>query len=135
MRDTSSQAVAAFFRTAVLKKAATACDDVSRKAGLLHRLGRLYEQELDNEPLALNAYHVSLDLEPTKVEAFQDMERLLVKRQEWKLLEESYRAMLGRAQNLTPGFRLVLWRNLAELYDRGHKVRRGYATRPTENLA
>lgn len=106
---------------AVLKKAAGACEDVSRRAGILHRLGALYENELGNEPLALKAYHMALDLEPTRVDAFEDMERLLVKRQEWQLLEECYRAMLGRTQALTPTFRLVLWRNLAELYDRALK--------------
>jgi tetratricopeptide (TPR) repeat protein len=106
---------------AVLKKAAGACEDVTRRAGLLHRLGTLYENELGNEPLALKAYHMALDLEPTRVDAFEDMERLLVKRQEWELLEECYRAMLGRTQTLTPTFRLVLWRNLAQLYDRALK--------------
>ncbi|MBT6177716.1 MAG: tetratricopeptide repeat protein [Deltaproteobacteria bacterium] len=106
---------------AVLKKAAGSCEDITRRASLLHRLGGLYETKLGNEPLALKAYHMALDLEPTRVDAFKDMERLLVKRQEWQLLEECYRAMLGRAQALTPTFRLVLWRNLAELYDRALK--------------
>lgn len=102
---------------AVLQNAAQQCDDKERSAGLLHKLAALYERELDNEPLALKAYHVSLDLDPRRVSAFEDMERLLVKRKEWTLLEESYRAMIGRAKDEPVSFRLVLWRSLAELYE------------------
>ena len=48
--------------------------------------------------------------------SFEAIERILSTRHEWGLLEENYQAMFRRAKGLSLKVRLVLWRNLAELY-------------------
>ncbi len=81
-------------------------------------LGVTYETEVKHEPLAVQKYNAALDAAATNVKAFEAIERLLTARQEWALLEANYRAMIARAKELSPQIRLVLWRNLAELYRR-----------------
>ena len=72
--------------------------EIAQESGLIAPVGlQLYESELDNEPLALKKATTFLDLEPTRVAAFQDMEQLLVKQQVEAV--GGFRAMLGRAQS------------------------------------
>lgn len=100
----------------VLEQALTVDADKQKLSEISFLLGSVYEKEIKHEPMAVQKYNTALDLAPTNVKAFEAIERLLSARQEWGLLEENYRAMLARAKDLTPAIRLVLWRNLAELY-------------------
>ena len=99
-----------------LSRAVDAASAVQTISRLAYELGQLYDKQLGNEVLAIEAYNKALDAQPTNTRAFEDIEALLVKRQEWRLLEQNYRAMLTRSRELSPRFRLVLWRHLASLY-------------------
>ena len=93
-------------------------DNKDKLSELNLRLGALYETELKHEPLAVQRYNAALDAAPTNIKAFEAVERILASRQEWAILEANYRAMIGRSKDLSPAVRLVLWRNLGELYRR-----------------
>lgn len=101
-----------------LEAALPLTEDREKLADLNLRLGWLYESAIKHEPLAVQKYNAALDATPTAIKAFEAIERILMARKEWALLEANYRAMIGRAKELSPAVRLVLWRNLAELYRR-----------------
>jgi len=92
--------------------------DREKLSELCFRLGQVYETEIKHEPLAVQKYNEALDAQPTNIKAFEAIERILSARREWALLEANYRAMIARAKDLSAQVRLVLWRNLAELYRR-----------------
>ena len=102
----------------VLEQALTATTDHEVLSDLSFKLGRVYQTEIKHEPLAVQKYNAALDHSPKNVKAFEAVEKILSARQEWGLLEQNYRAMIARAKDLNPQIRLVLWRNLAELYRR-----------------
>ncbi|MBI5508893.1 MAG: tetratricopeptide repeat protein [Deltaproteobacteria bacterium] len=92
--------------------------DREKLSALCFRLGQIYETEIKHEPLAVQKYNEALDANPTNIKAFEVIERILTTRREWALLEQNYRSMIARAKDLSAQIRLVLWRNLAELYRR-----------------
>lgn len=100
----------------VLEQAVARDGDAERLSGLNFQLAQIYETAIKNEPLAVEKYNAALDLSPKNVQAFEAIERLLSTRQQWGLLEQNYRMMITRAKQLSQAVRLVLWRNLAELY-------------------
>lgn len=102
----------------VLEQAIQAAKDPQKISDLNFELATVLEKEIKHEPMAVQRYNAALDANPTNVKAFEAIERVLGTRKEWGLLEENYRAMIARAKDLTPQVRLVLWRNLAELYRR-----------------
>lgn len=102
----------------VLEQAVLTASDASKISELSLLMATVYEQQIKNEPMALQKYNAALDALPTNIKAFEAIERILYERQEWALLEANYRAMIARAKDLSPAIRLVLWRQLAELYRR-----------------
>ncbi|MBI3178603.1 MAG: tetratricopeptide repeat protein, partial [Deltaproteobacteria bacterium] len=102
----------------VLEQAASVAQDPQQVSDLSLKLAQIYEGELKQETLAVQKYNAALDAMPTNIKAFESIERILGARQEWALLEQNYRGMIARSKDLSPQVRLVLWRNLAELYRR-----------------
>lgn len=100
----------------VLEQAVGVVTEPEQLSELNFKLGGLYETAIKHEPMAVQKYNAALDASPMNFKSFEAIERLLAQRQEWALLEQNYRAMIGRAKDLSQGVRLVLWRNLAELY-------------------
>lgn len=80
------------------------------------RLGHLYETGMQDMTSALHHYNAALDAVPTKVAAFEAIERILSASKSWELLESNYHAMLERSKELPLAARLILWRSLASLY-------------------
>ncbi|MCA9524514.1 MAG: hypothetical protein KC609_26285 [Myxococcales bacterium] len=74
-------------------------------------IGQLYAARLGEWNKALEFYNLALDKYPENQAPFQEMVRMLVERQSWTVLEQSYRRMLARigddpahsAQRLTIG--------------------------------
>lgn len=102
----------------VLEQAVDVATEPAQVAELNFKLGSVLEHEIKHEPMAVQRYNAALDAMPTYVKAFEAVERILVARKEWGLLEQNYRAMIARSKDLSQQVRLVLWRNLAELYAR-----------------
>jgi tetratricopeptide (TPR) repeat protein len=102
----------------VLEQAVAAAPEPETHSELCFKLGRVYQTEIKHEPMAVQKYNEALDASPKNVKAFEAIEQVLSMRQEWGLLEQNYRAMVARAKDLGPQIRLVLWRNLGELYRR-----------------
>lgn len=101
-----------------LEQALTCTEDRAKLSELNFRLGVVYENEIKHEPMAVQKYNAALDAQGTNIKAFEAIERILSTRQEWAMLEANYRAMIARAKDLSAPVRLILWRNLAELYRR-----------------
>ncbi|MFC1609369.1 tetratricopeptide repeat protein, partial [Myxococcota bacterium] len=102
----------------VLEQAVSVAADPEVLSDLNFKLGQIYQNEIKHEPLAVQKYNDALDASPKNVKSFEAIEHILSSRQEWGLLEQNYRAMIARAKDLSPQIRLVLWRNLGELYRR-----------------
>ncbi|MEZ4272661.1 MAG: tetratricopeptide repeat protein [Myxococcota bacterium] len=100
----------------VLEEATGRAEDPQQLSEVNFKLAKIYEEHIKHEPLAVQKFNAALDAEPTNVKAFESIEHILGNRQEWALLEENYRAQIARSKALSPQIRLVLWRNLAELY-------------------
>ncbi|MED5465638.1 MAG: tetratricopeptide repeat protein [Myxococcota bacterium] len=101
-----------------LKKVIAQASEPDEVSELYWDLAQVFGEQLDDMPNALKCLNLALDAAPTNVKAFQEIEQILTRRDEWVLLEENYRAMIARAQVLSPKVRLILWRNLAQLYTR-----------------
>ncbi len=102
----------------VLNQASQANEAPELMSDVNFQLAQVLENHIKNDPLALQRYNAALDANPQNVKAFEALEQLLVRSNQWGLLEQNYREMLVRTKGFNPQFRLVLWRNLGELYRR-----------------
>jgi len=101
-----------------LKKIIAQTSEPDEVSELYWELAQVFGEQLDDVPNALKCLNLALDAAPTNIKAFQALEKILTSGDQWVLLEENYRAMIARAQVLSPKVRLILWRNLAQLYTR-----------------
>lgn len=101
-----------------LKKLIAQTSEPDEVSELYWELAQVFGEQLDDVPNALKCLNLALDAAPTNIKAFQALEKILTSGDQWVLLEENYRAMIARAQVLSPKVRLILWRNLAQLYTR-----------------
>jgi tetratricopeptide (TPR) repeat protein len=82
----------------ILEQRAATAEDPARKIELYQRLGRVYEEHLDQTEPALRAYRLIFDeLEPSDSEATSALVRIYQKREEWEKLEEVYKRQLESA--------------------------------------
>jgi tetratricopeptide (TPR) repeat protein len=82
----------------VLEQRAASAEEPPRKIELYQRLGRVYEEHLDQMEPALRAYRLIFDeLEPSDTEATSALVRIYQKREEWEKLEEVYKRQLESA--------------------------------------
>ena len=92
--------------------------DEATRVRLNHTLGEVYRDEVRNEQRAVQFFNAALDLDPTYVRSFEAIERLLTEKRMWRELEVNYRAMIQRTPKEQVKIRTVLWKNLAELYNK-----------------
>lgn len=102
----------------VLTQAVGMAGDPKKLSELNFLLATVLERDVKDNSGAVKHYNKALDAMPTNIRAFEAIERILTGERAWDKLEGNYRAMIGRAKDLTPQIRLILWRNLAELYRR-----------------
>jgi tetratricopeptide (TPR) repeat protein len=82
----------------ILEQRAATAEEPPRKIELYQRLGRVYEEHLDQTEPALRAYRLIFDdLEPSDAEATAALVRIYQKREEWERLEEVYKRQLESA--------------------------------------
>jgi tetratricopeptide (TPR) repeat protein len=82
----------------ILEQRAQAAEEPAAKVELYQRLGRVYEEHLDQLEPALRAYRLIFDeLEPTDSEATSALVRIYQRREEWVKLEEVYKRQLESA--------------------------------------
>ncbi|MEY2931307.1 MAG: hypothetical protein RL033_2056, partial [Pseudomonadota bacterium] len=79
----------------VLEQRAATAEDLHRRIEFYSRLGRVYEEQLNQSSSALRAYRLIFDeLEPQNSEATAALVRIYDKREEWQQLEEVYKRQL-----------------------------------------
>lgn len=95
-----------------------------------HQLAQIYRDELGDDGRAAEHFNLALDADPTFVEAFAALEKLLTERRSWNALEQGYHAMIRRLPKTpeTLKARVALWRNLGELYRKALKSLDGAIT-------
>lgn len=81
-------------------------------------MARLRHEQQGDRAAAVEALNAALDVDPSHVEAFSQIEQMLFEARAWPLLEENYKRMLARVPKDQKRQRTVLWRSLAELYTR-----------------
>jgi len=93
--------------------------DPIRKSKFLYTMAQLYRDKENNQDRAVELFNDALDLNPTFLEAFERINKILTGQRDWKQLERAFRKMLRRlsaanAQN--PDLEYTLWHNLGLIY-------------------
>ena len=93
--------------------------DAIRKSKFLYTMAQLYRDKENNPERAVELFNDALDLNPTFLEAFERINKILTGQKDWKQLERAFRKMLRRmsaanAQN--PELEYNLWHNLGLIY-------------------
>ncbi len=100
--------------------------DPGRKSKFLYTMAQLYRDKENDQDRAVELFNEALDLNPTFLEAFERINKILTAQKDWKALERAFRKMLRRlsaanAQN--PELEYNLWHNLGIIYrDRLHET-------------
>lgn len=104
--------------TEVLAMLASLEEEPQRKARLLLAIGAMFRDQLENPEKALQMFNQSLDEDPTYLEAFEAIDGMLTRENDWKAMEMAYHKMLKRIQNdpNQDSLRKYLLQNLGEIY-------------------
>lgn len=81
-------------------------------------LATLYAGHGDMDKV-VSSLNKALDVDPSHLQAFQHIEKILSEAKAWKSLEQNYHAMIRRVPRSDKTRRMVLWKSLGELYERG----------------
>ena len=98
--------------------------DPIRKSKFIYTMAQLYRDKENDQDRAVELFNQALDLNPTFLESFERINKILTGRKDWKELERAFRKMLKRlaptsGQNADLEFNL--WHNLGLIYrDRLH---------------
>lgn len=91
--------------------------DPHRRAKTLFTMGQIASTELLDRGTALEMFDRALDVDPSRLEAFENIVRILQDAQDWLGLEEMYRKMLARADAAGDGdLSALLGKQLAKIY-------------------
>jgi tetratricopeptide (TPR) repeat protein len=90
--------------------------DPARRAKYSYAAAAIYRDELGDEDRAIELYDAVLEDAPDTQAAFENIEEIYQKREDWKALERAYRRMIKRlpAEGMND-IRLRLWSNLGEV--------------------
>ncbi len=98
--------------------------DNARKCKFIYTMAQLYRDKENNPDRAVELFNEALDLNPTFLEAFERINKILTAQKDWKNLERAYRKMLRRlsaAGSQNPELEFNLWHQLGLIYrDRLH---------------
>ena len=93
--------------------------DPGRKSKFLYTMAQLYRDKEGDQDKAVELFSEALDLNPTYLEAFERINKLLTAKKDWKALERAFRKMLRRmstANISNPDLEFNLWHNLGLIY-------------------
>ncbi len=93
--------------------------DTNRKSKFLYTMAQLYRDKENDLDRAVELFNESLDLNPTFLEAFERINKILTGKKDWKALERAFRKMLRRmsaAGTQNPDLEYNLWHNLGLIY-------------------
>jgi tetratricopeptide (TPR) repeat protein len=100
--------------------------DPVRKSKFLYTMAQLYRDKEGDQDRAVELFNEALDLNPTFLEAFERINKILTGQKDWKALERAFRKMLRRmsqAGTQNPDLEFNLWHNLGLIYrDRLHDM-------------
>jgi tetratricopeptide (TPR) repeat protein len=80
----------------VLRSISDVDTDPHRRAKTLFTMGQLASIELLDRGTALELFDRTLDVDPSQLEAFERIARILTEAKDWSGLEQMYRRMIGR---------------------------------------
>jgi tetratricopeptide (TPR) repeat protein len=83
----------------VLKSISEVDTDPHRRAKTLFTMGQIANSELMDRGTALEMFDRTLDVDPSALEAFERIVRILTETKDWVGLEQMYRKMISRADN------------------------------------
>ena len=88
-----------------------------RKAQYVYTKAQIYRDKLEDLEAAIDGFNETLDLNPTKLEAFERINKVLTTQKDWKGLERAFRKMLHRvAGKGNTELEFNLWHNLGIIY-------------------
>ncbi|MGH7293687.1 MAG: tetratricopeptide repeat protein, partial [Polyangiaceae bacterium] len=93
--------------------------DPGRKSKFMYTMAQLYRDKEGDQDKAVELFSEALDLNPTYLEAFERINKLLTAKKDWKALERAFRKMLRRmstANISNPDLEFNLWHNLGLIY-------------------
>jgi tetratricopeptide (TPR) repeat protein len=92
-------------------------EDPKRKAAYTYTLAIIHRDNIHDARKAVSFLNDTLDLDPSRLEAFEALDRILVERKDWQGQADSYRAMIERVQNTEQdALEFRLRKNLAQIY-------------------
>jgi tetratricopeptide (TPR) repeat protein len=88
-----------------------------RKARYFYTMAQLYRDKIDDHDRAVELFNEALDQNPTLLEAFERINKVLTGQKNWKQLERNYRKMLHRiAGKGNADLEFQLWHQLGLIY-------------------
>jgi tetratricopeptide (TPR) repeat protein len=93
--------------------------DPIRKSKFLYTMAQIYRDKENDQDRAVELFNESLDLNPTFLEAFERINKILTGQKDWKALERAFRKMLRRLSGANAGnadLEFNLWHNLGLIY-------------------
>ncbi|GMV43673.1 MAG: hypothetical protein AMXMBFR64_53890 [Myxococcales bacterium] len=101
----------------VLRELADAEDEPARKAQYFFTIGVIYRDQLHDTQQAIHYLDMTLDIDPSRLEAFAAIDELLTQQRAWKDEERAYRRMIERlAGKGNTELEFKLYRGLGEIY-------------------
>lgn len=98
----------------VLAKIAEIQESPERRAKSLFARAQVIAEKMSDELAAARAFDDVLETDPARLEAFEQIVRLLTSRKDWWELERAYRKMIGRAKDAPLTF--ALFKQLGLVY-------------------
>jgi tetratricopeptide (TPR) repeat protein len=80
-----------------LRKIAGTLADRASKSRTVFTMAQIARDKLSDPDTALDLFEEALDLDPTRLEAFERVVRMLTERHDWNALEQAYVRMIGRS--------------------------------------
>jgi tetratricopeptide (TPR) repeat protein len=102
-----------------LEASVAAEQDPIVRSKFLYTLAQLYRDKEDDPAHAVALFDAALDLDPTHLEAFERINRILTSQRNWHELERSFRKMIHRRVNLSPrdsNLEYHLWHSLGLIH-------------------
>lgn len=96
--------------------------DSGRKAKFVFTTAQLYRDKMGDQDRAVELFNEALDLNPSYLEAFERINKILTAQKDWKQLERAFRKMLRRLSTSnqsgpsTQDLEFNLWHNLGLIY-------------------
>ncbi|WP_394842415.1 tetratricopeptide repeat protein [Pendulispora brunnea] len=93
--------------------------DPVRKSKFIYTMAQIYRDKEGDHDRAVELFNEALDLNPTFLEAFERINKILTAKKDWKALERAFRKMLRRLSSANannPDLEYNLWHNLGLIY-------------------